>query len=120
MLKQGAPRICLARRAGLRHMLVILNIRHEDGLFSKINKFASLTSVEVQKNGKNKRCVRCVPLEPNRRESSGICLSCYTFVMRIVCSQRLMYLHHWIQAVRLYRRHAEQRRRLARVDCRKS
>ena len=29
---------------GLRHMLVILYIRHEDNLFSKINKFASLTN----------------------------------------------------------------------------
>ena len=56
VVKHGAPRTCFARRAGLRHMLVILNIRHEDSLFSKINKFASLTSVDARKNGENKRC----------------------------------------------------------------
>jgi hypothetical protein len=31
-------------RVGLRHMLVILYTRHEDNLFSKIKKFASLTN----------------------------------------------------------------------------
>ena len=68
MLKQGAPRICLARRAGLRHMLVILNIRHEDSLFSKINVFASLTSVDARKNGKNERCD---PRRPRSLQTAG-------------------------------------------------
>ena len=54
--KHGTSRTRFARRAGLRHMLVILNTRHEDSLFSKINKFASLTSVDARKNGKNERC----------------------------------------------------------------
>ena len=36
------------------------------------------------------------------------------FVMRIVCSQRLMYLHHWIRAARVYGRRAE--RKTARLE----
>ena len=61
MAKHGAPRTCFACRAGLRHMLVILNIRHEDSLFSKINVFASLTSVDARKTGKRNSAIRGVP-----------------------------------------------------------
>jgi hypothetical protein len=50
-------------------MLVVLSIRHEDSLFSKINKFASLTNVEARKNGKTKQHTpstrATTTLEPN-------------------------------------------------------
>ena len=50
-------------------MLVVLIIRHEDSLFSKINKFASLTNVEARKNGKTKQHTpstrATTTLEPN-------------------------------------------------------